>query len=121
MNPSDNNDSNTSLGQLRQVIADFVREREWDQFHAPKNLSMALAIEAAELMEHFQWIDSEASRQLTAAEKSKAAEELADVVSYALALANQLDLDLTSTVLNKMVKNRLKYPAAEYRGRYRKL
>ena len=113
-------DLETSIGQLREVVRQFVDERDWRQFHAPKNLSMALAIEAAELMEHFQWITPQASREIPAdAEKLAAVgEELADVLCYVLAIANELDLDLSTTFDDKMKKNRLKYPAAEYRGRY---
>ena len=113
-------DLDTNIGQLREVVRQFVDERDWRQFHAPKNLSMALAIEAAELMEHFQWITPQASREIPAdAEKLAAVgEELADVLCYVLAIANELDLDLSTTFDDKMKKNRLKYPAAEYRGRY---
>lgn len=113
-------DLDTSIGQLREVVRQFVDERDWQQFHAPKNLSMALAIEAAELMEHFQWITPQASREIPAdAEKLAAVgEELADVLCYVLAIANELDLDLSETFDDKMKKNRLKYPAEQYRGRY---
>jgi NTP pyrophosphatase (non-canonical NTP hydrolase) len=114
-------DSNTPLGSLSKVVADFVREREWEKYHSPKNLSMALAIEAAELMEHFQWISPEESRGLDDAAKLAAAEELADVVCYSLAIASQLGIDLTSTVLLKMEKNCKKYPVDEFRGRYKKV
>ncbi len=113
-------DSDTSIGRLREVVRQFVDERDWRQFHAPKNLSMALAIEAAELMEHFQWITPEASRAIgeDAEKLADVGEELADVLCYVLAIANELDLDLSSTFDDKMAKNRLKYPAEEYRGRY---
>src|SRR5215207_8421036 len=113
-------DSTTTVAELRQIIRQFVDERDWRQFHAPKNISMALAIEAAELMEHFQWIDAEASRQLPGdAEKLAAiAEELADVIGYSFALANELGIDVADAIRAKMVKNRQKYPADEFRGRY---
>jgi len=112
-------DSHTTVEQLRQLVRQFVDERDWQQFHSPKNLSMALAIEAAELMEHFQWIDVEASRQISADAKKLAdvGEELADVLSYTLALADSLGLDLADTLQAKMIKNAFKYPADEYRGR----
>lgn len=98
----------------------FVTERSWDQFHSPKNLAMSLAIEAAELMEHVQWLEPQASRELKqdAARKAAMGEEIADVFCYLLALCNALDLDLTSTTLAKMLKNQQKYPVEEYRGRY---
>jgi NTP pyrophosphatase (non-canonical NTP hydrolase) len=113
-------DSTTTIADLKHLVADFVAQRDWRQFHAPKNLSMSLAIEAAELMEHFQWISPEESRQIAGDSDRLAAvgEELADVVCYALAMANELGLDLATTVHRKIAKNELKYPAEEYRGRY---
>jgi NTP pyrophosphatase (non-canonical NTP hydrolase) len=114
----DSTDQQSTLSDLRNVVAEFVDERDWRQFHSPKNLSMALAIEAGELMEHFQWISTEASRRLTQQQREEVGEELADVFCYALAIANELQLDVTSTLLKKMEKNRAKYPANEYRGRF---
>jgi dCTP diphosphatase len=113
-------DSATTIAELKQLVADFVARRDWSRFHAPKNLSMSLAIEAAELMEHFQWISPEESRQVADDPDRLAAvgEELADVLCYALAMANELGLDLSTTVRRKIAKNELKYPAEEYRGRY---
>lgn len=113
-------DQNTTVAELREMVRQFVDERDWRQFHSPKNLSMALAIEAAELMEHFQWITPEASRTLGEDPQRLAAvgEELADVLCYAMAIANELDLDIASTMRAKMVKNEQKYPADQYRGRY---
>jgi NTP pyrophosphatase (non-canonical NTP hydrolase) len=113
-------DHTTTVAELRDLLRTFVRERDWEQFHAPKNLSMALAIEAAELMEHFQWISVEASRTLRDHSEELAAvgEELADVVCYALALANELNLDLSDTVQAKILKNAQKYPVDQIRGRY---
>lgn len=113
-------DKSTTLAELRTLVRDFVEERDWRQFHAPKNLSMSLAIEAAELMEHFQWIDVPQSREAAQdpARLAPIAEELADVLCYAFALANELGLDISTIVRDKMAKNALKYPAAEFRGRY---
>lgn len=113
-------DQRTTLAELRNLIREFVEERDWRQFHSPKNLSMSLAIEAAELMEHFQWIDVPASREaaLDPARLGAMGEELADVLCYALALANELGLDVSTIVRDKMAKNAIKYPAAEFRGRY---
>ena len=113
-------DATTTVADLREIVREFVDQRDWQQFHAPKNLSMALAIEAAELMEHFQWLDVEASRQLPAdpARLAAAAEELADVLGYGLALANELGIDVADTIRAKMIKNAEKYPASEFRGRY---
>jgi dCTP diphosphatase len=113
-------DATTTLSDLKRLVNDFVSRRDWHQFHAPKNLAMSLAIEAAELMEHFQWISAEESRR--AAEEPERLEaigdELADVLCYALAMANELGLDLSTAIRRKMAKNERKYPAEEYRGRY---
>lgn len=115
-------DDDTPVGQLRTMVRQFVEERHWQQFHSPKNISMALAIEAAELMEHFQWITTAASSELRndPARLAAVGEELADVLCYGLAMANELGLDVTTTMQAKMRKNRLKYPAEEYQGRYEK-
>ncbi len=114
------NDQTTTIDELRTLVSDFVDERDWQQFHSPKNISMALAIEASELMEHFQWITIDASRELAGDPEKLAAvgEELADVLSYSLAMANSLGIDLASTIEAKMVKNAKKYPAEEFRGRF---
>ena len=113
-------DSATTVSELRRLVNDFVEHRDWHQFHAPKNLAMSMAIEAAELMEHFQWLTAEQSRNI--AEKPEqleaVGEELADVLCYALAMANELQLDLSTAIRRKMEKNEQKYPADEYRGRY---
>lgn len=113
-------DSQTTVESLCRLIREFVDERDWQQFHSPKNLSMALAIEAAELMEHFQWIDVEASRRISEDpdKLSAVGEELADVFCYTFALADALGIDVADAVRAKMVKNAEKYPADEYRGRY---
>lgn len=114
------NDRTTTVSELRMLVSEFVDERDWQQFHSPKNISMALAIEAAELMEHFQWITIDASRQLVNESEKLAAvaEELADVLSYSLAMANSLGIDLAATIETKMVKNANKYPAEQFRGRF---
>ena len=113
-------DRDTTVAELRQLIADFVAERDWSQFHSPKNVSMALAIEAAEMIEHFQWLTTDASRELADEPEKLAAvaEELADVIGYSFALANELSLDVSSAIRAKMVKNAQKYPAEKYRGCY---
>jgi dCTP diphosphatase len=113
-------DQSTTLADLRQIVANFVGERDWQQFHSPKNLSMSLSIEAAELMEHFQWLTIDQSRAVAGQPEklSEVSDELADILCYALALANELQIDVADAIRNKMVKNERKYPAAEYRGRY---
>jgi NTP pyrophosphatase (non-canonical NTP hydrolase) len=119
---SSSDDASSTVAELRELVADFVDQRDWSQFHAPKNISMALAIEAAELMEHFQWISPEASREIPQDPDTLAAvgEELSDVFGYTLALANELGIDISTAFRAKMVKNARKYPAEEFRGQYRK-
>ncbi len=114
-------DTTTTVAELREGMARFVREREWEQFHSPKNLAMALAAEAAELMEHFLWIDNDASREAVRdpARREEVADELADVAGVLFALCNALGLDLSDAVARKMAKNVLKYPVEKVRGRYR--
>jgi NTP pyrophosphatase (non-canonical NTP hydrolase) len=113
-------DAATTVAQLRELVDQFVEERDWRQFHTPKNLAMALAIEAAELMEHFQWLDPAESRAVARdpVKRAAAGEELADVVCYALALAAELQLDISEALRAKMLKNAEKYPAEQYRGRW---
>jgi NTP pyrophosphatase (non-canonical NTP hydrolase) len=115
-------DVRATVNELREAMQRFVAEREWEQFHNPKNLSMGMAIEAAELMEHFQWIDGDASREAgrDARQRTAIGEEMADVACYLLALANVLDLDLSDAIADKLRKNAQKYPAEEFRGKYKK-
>lgn len=112
-------DASTTIVQLRQAVQAFVDERDWRQFHTPKNLAMSLAIEAAELMEHFQWlsVDESIGYVTDPAAKTAVAEEIADVCCYLLSLVNALDIDLSEAVLAKLIKNARKYPAHEFRGR----
>ena len=113
-------DRNTTLETLRSEMAAFIRERDWEQFHDPKNLSMAIATEAAELMEHFRWAKNQASIDMVKDPQIKhaVAEELADILAFALSFANAADIDITSTLRAKMAKNALKYPIEKFRGRY---
>jgi dCTP diphosphatase len=114
-------DSTTTVAMLRQAMAHFVAERDWEKFHSPKNLAMALAAEAAELMEHFLWIDNDASRTLVRdpAQRGAIADEIADAAGVIFALCNALDLDLSDAVADKMSRNVRKYPVEKCRGRYR--
>ena len=114
-------DADTTIESLRQAMRAFVAEREWEKYHTPKNLAMSLAIEAAELMEHFQWLDASESHAVAASpdDKAEVADELADVLCYALSLANVLQIDVSNAVLGKLKKNALKYPAEQFRGRHR--
>jgi NTP pyrophosphatase (non-canonical NTP hydrolase) len=113
-------DDLTTIREMRDLVARFVGERDWERFHTPKNLAMALAIEVAEVMEHFQWLTPPQAQAIATDPDRKAAvgEELADVACYLLALANSLDLDLSDAILAKMKKNEAKYPAGEFRGRF---
>jgi len=113
-------DSQTTLQELKERMARFVRERDWEQFHTPKNLSMSIAIEAAELMEHFQWLTVEQSKSLDAEALAALGEELADIVIYSLSMANILQIDLAETILAKMEKNIRKYPTEKVRGKAHK-
>ena len=120
MSDSESTDSRTTVAELRALVNEFVERRDWHQFHSPKNLAMSMAIETAELMEHFQWISMQQSRDVAddPQQLEAVADELADVTCYLLAMANELDLDLSTAVRRKMKKNRQKYPSSEYRGRY---
>lgn len=106
------------LSTLRDLIRTFVDERDWAQFHTPKNLAMAMSIEAAEVMEHFQWLPT--GRELTDDKKLAVSHELADVLVYLVRLADVLDIDLPAAVAEKMQLNREKYPAERVRGDARK-
>ncbi len=105
-------DTTTSIEALKQQVSRFVDARKWRPFHTPKNLSMSLAIEAAELMEHFQWLTPEEASAAVwdPAKRVAIGEELADVLCYALALAARMELDIATTVADKLEKNALKYP-----------
>lgn len=108
----------TDLSALRDVIRQFVDERDWAQFHTPKNLAMAMSIEAAEVMEHFQWLPT--GRELADDKRTAVSHELADVLVYLVRLADVLDIDLPAAVADKMALNRQKYPADRVRGDARK-
>jgi NTP pyrophosphatase (non-canonical NTP hydrolase) len=113
-------DDSTTVAELREIVRRFVEERDWNQFHSPKNLSMSVAVEAAELMEHFQWLTTDESRQVAQDPDQLAAieEEIADVLCYVVALANTLQVDLSESLRRKMIKNASKYPIDQIWGRY---
>ena len=108
------------LARLREIVRQFVDERDWDQFHTPKNLSSALSVEAAELLEHFQWLQHGRVEELGADKLVQVRHEMADVLVYLVRLADKLDVDLLAAVEEKMVLNRAKYPADKGRGDARK-
>ena len=113
------NDTDIHLQEIKDSILAFARERDWEQFHSPKNLSMAIAAEAAELMEHFLWQSPEKSFAHMEDSKLRAMveEELADVLIYAIEFANITGLDITTAIRNKMRRNAEKYPVEKARGR----
>jgi NTP pyrophosphatase (non-canonical NTP hydrolase) len=115
-------DADTTLADLRRHVTDFVTARDWQQFHTPKNLSAAIAIEAAELLELFQWqTDGQAATAMEdAAERAVVADELADVLIYALSLANALEVDLSAAILNKLARNKHRFPIEHWRGEARR-
>ena len=107
-----------NIDEIQARLADFAKERDWEQFHSPKNLSMALAGEVGELLEIFQWLTEEQSRKssLTEDQLAAATEELADVLIYALRLADRLDINLEDAISKKINKNALRYTVEASRG-----
>lgn len=108
------------LRQLQDRLQEFARVRDWEQFHSPKNLAMALIVEAAELVEHFQWLTEQQSANLPSDKQQLVAMELADIFIYTLRLADQLNVELLPTVLQKISANEKKYPADKVRGSAKK-
>jgi dCTP diphosphatase len=108
------------LSQLREALRQFAADRDWDQFHSPKNLASALAVEAAELLECFQWLTEAESRHLSPDQLARTREEMADVLNYLVRLADKLDVDLIQAARDKIQKNALKYPAEKARGSAKK-
>jgi len=106
-----------SLKELRTRLQRFVDERDWQQFHSPKNLSMAMIVEAAELVEHFQWMTEQQSLQLTPEKKEMVSQEIADTFVYLLRIAEVLGIDLIDAANSKLEINALKYPVEKARGR----
>ena len=120
-NSQTDSQSNDSVAAIQQAVRDFRDARDWQQFHSPKNLSMSIAIEAAELMEHFQWLTTREAIELGQSNpeaKNAITEELADVLIYCFSLADALDCDVSEIIFSKLARNEQKYPAEKYRGRY---
>ncbi|MFN7507715.1 MAG: nucleotide pyrophosphohydrolase, partial [Limnobacter sp.] len=101
------------LKQLQQQLIEFSNARRWEKFHSPKNLSMALSVEVAELLEHFQWLTEEESRLVSGNKLDEVKEEVADVLLYLLQICNQLKIDPVDAAQRKLVKNAVKYPAID--------
>ena len=118
--PQDVNDATATVSRLMAIMNAFVEERQWQPFHDPKNLSASIAIEAGELMEHFQWLRSDQLADVrNDPERMQAiGEEIADVFAYVLSFASTMNIDLASAFAEKMKKNAIKYPAAQFRGRF---
>jgi len=110
----------SDLLMLRDRLRAFAAERDWDQFHSPKNLGMALMVEAAELLEHFQWLTEAQSAELPSGTRQAVGEELADILLYLVRLSDKLGIDLREAALHKLEKNALKYPADKVRGSAKK-
>lgn len=106
-----------TLDDLKQQLRHFSAERDWDQYHSPKNLAMALIVETAELLEHFQWLERDESADLSADTREQVRQELGDVLIYLTHLADRLDMDLLTAARDKLEINQRKYPADKVRGR----
>jgi len=106
----------TPIQDLQYALRDFARERDWEQFHSPKNLASALSVEAAELLEVFQWLTEDQSRDLTASQAASAKAELADVFLYLLQLSDKLGVDLVDAAREKMEINASRYTVERARG-----
>ncbi len=115
------NDDTATVGYLKDVMSRFVEDRDWRPFHDPKNLSASIAIEAAELMEHFQWLRTDELDTIrdNQPQMCEITEEIADVMAYVLSFAETMGIDLSSALTKKMVKNAAKYPAEKFRGRFK--
>jgi dCTP diphosphatase len=109
-----------ALHELRERLAAFAAARDWEQFHSPKNLAMALSVEVAELVEEFQWLTEEQSRALDAERRERVRLELADVFIYLVRIADRLDVDLLAAADDKIALNERKYPVDRVRGDARK-
>ncbi len=110
-------DRETTVGDLREAVQKFVSARKWEGFHNPKNLAMSIAIEAAEIMEHFQWITIDEGRELMKGDEARAevADELADVMIYCLSFANATGIDVSEAILKKLARNEGRFPIPEGR------
>lgn len=109
-----------NLDDIKQYLRDYARARDWEQFHAPKNLAMAMAVEVAELMEIFQWLSEAQSAELTGSQRQSVKEEMADVFLYLMRMADVLNIDLLAAASEKVVSNEQRYPADKVRGSARK-
>lgn len=111
-----------TLENLKKEVEDFIRERNWEKYHTPKNIAESISIEASELLEEFQWKSPEEIEKLLKDPKKKKSieEEVADVMIYCLSLANRIDIDVSTAILDKLESNRQKYPKEEFDGEFYK-
>lgn len=109
-----------SIDKLKNKLRKFVKERDWDQFHSPKNLATALTVEAAELLEEFQWLTDEHSRQPEKMRLERIKDEIGDVMIYLVLLSDQLGINILSVAFEKVEKNGMKYPVDKARGSAKK-
>ena len=112
--------ANGDLLILRDELRKFSAERDWDQYHSPKNIAIALSVEASELLEHFQWLTEEQSHSLSTEKLVAVGKEMADVLLYLISLADKLDINLIKTTQSKLSENADKYPAEKARGNSKK-
>lgn len=112
-------DQQFTVGALRSAVRQFVDERDWRQYHSPKNLAMSIAIEAAEIMEHFQWLSTEEAtmHMNDASQRAEVADELADVLIYCLSFANSSGIDVSEAIMKKLARNQVRFPIESVRGR----
>ena len=113
-------DNKTTIHELKLIVEFFVDEREWKQFHSPKNLAMSLSIEAAELMEIFQWLSLDQAQDVMKGNETRdnAIDEIADILIYVLAFCNRNKIDITDAIKKKMEKNIRKYPVEKFKGHF---
>lgn len=114
------NDIHSKLSEIKEMVGEFVREREWNQFHTPKNLSIDIAVEAAELMELFMWCTTEGSFDVVEKRRTEVEDELADVFIGLVAFANATNIDIAEIFAKKLEKTKKKYPIEKVRGRSEK-
>lgn len=114
------NDKNTSISELKDLVAEFIAARNWQKYHTPKNIALSVTLEAAELLEHFQW-SPPAEEKIDEEKKHQIGEELCDTMAYLLSLANTLEIDVASSMAAKMKKNTQKYPEKVYNGNWKKI
>jgi len=110
-------DSSTTIDHLKQMTLEFVRERDWEQFHTPKNLSMAIAIEAAELMEKFRFIESKDSYEALKEQRAEVEDEVADIIWATVRFAHMASIDISSALEKKLASTAKRYPVEKVRGK----